>query len=591
MPPKRSSSSRHRRNPKLLRVKTKHKSLRGGNKKKLVEQSEHFIPNVDAHVLSVATFLRMYPNSPSQDQFYTILRKTKTFRCFYSFVNEVFGNMDEQLFSVLFLSFMITTSGETSSFSFKDFIIRAVPNIEAAQIDEIDAGMVGTVNGLSNLVYEECVMMQNSSVGPGIMRRVPLPAVTARRVHKPQTHTRTRRLRRLRRSRLIGGKRNIRKTRTNKKYVQTGGVLLFIAELITILFEIRRRINSNGNSVTNWILPIILLLFFMLEISGQFSSIDYFGIGAGAPGGSAAAATTTDGNLSEFIAGASVFMEWLKDHAPAAVTEGQSVSSAGNSMWYGSAASAQSTAAQRSAAIDEITSQIFSPQRSAISAIRNSDLEQAFELSPLTGRLTFIDFMMCLNIPDIVENASHIAALLRESQDAGMIPEAILVSAPEIQEHLFRVFDVINDQFVRMTGESGVQIQCARPQGRPDTVNDRLYVHHMREGEANIAREECAFNGYVRLAAVGTLVLSSKSALSILRRIYKLIGLLFSRPHQEDPHREIEPASIGPHLPPHLENPPEVLRPIPIRPPGATSPPLNFQSDVDIEDIFGNLKL
>jgi hypothetical protein len=588
MPPKGSSSSHRRRNPKLLRVKTKHKSLRSGNKSGL-----HAIPNVDAHVLSVATFLRMYPHSPSQDQFYTILRKTKTFRCFYSFVNEVFGNMDEQLFSVLFLSFMITTSGETSSFSFKDFIIRAVPNIEAAQIDEIDAGMVGTVNGLSNLVYEECVMIQKSSVGP-VMHRVPLPAVTARRVHKPQTHTRTRRLRRLRRPRLIGGKRNIRKTRTNKKYVQTGGVLLFIAELITILFEIRRRINSNGNSVTNWILPIILLLFFMLEISGQFSSIDYFGIGAGAPGGSAAAATT-DGNLSEFIAGASVFMEWLKDHAPAAVTEGQSVSSAGNSMGYGSAAgipsyaSAQSTAAQRSAAIHEITSNIFSPQRSAISAIQKSDIEQAFELSPLSGRLTFKDFLMCLNIPDIVENASHIAALLRESQDAGMIPESILVSAPEIQEHLFRVFDVINDQFVRMTGESGVQIQCARSEGRPDTVNDRLYVHHMHERDANAYREECAFNGYVRTIATGTFVLSSKSALSILRRIYKLIGLLFSRPRQADPDRKNEHRLIGPDLPPHLKNPPDVLRPIPIRPPGATSPPLNPIDEIDQE--FSNLRL
>jgi hypothetical protein len=204
---------------------------------------------------------------------------------------------------------------------------------------------------------------------------------------------------------------------------------------------------------------------------------------------------------------------------------------------------------------------------------------------------------MCLKIPDIVENASHIATLLRESQDAGMIPESILVSAPEIQEHLFRVFDEMNVQFVRMTGDSGLQIQCARSEGRPDTVNDRLYVRDMREREANIAREECAFNGYIRFTATGTFVLSSNSALSILRRVYNLIGLLFSRPqqedvpHQEDQSREIKHKFIGPERPPHLIMPPQVITPIPIRPPsGAVSPPLKPKPK-SLTDFFDDLTL
>jgi hypothetical protein len=566
MPPKKNSSRRRRRNPKLLRDKPKHKSLRGGNKKEL-----HFIPNVDAHVISVATFLRMYPRSQSQDQFYTILRKTKTFQCFYSFVNEVFGNMDEQLFSVLFLSFMITTSGETSSFSFKDFIIRAVPNIDAAQIDEIDAGMVEIVNGLSKHVYEECVRMKNTIfvyTKSGVMTSR-MPAVS-RNINRGVFHRRQ-----------IGGRRKIRKTRTNKKYVQTGGVLLFIAELITILFEIRRRINSNGDSIMNLILPVTLLLFFMLEISAQFSSIDYFGMGAGAPGGSAAATAGFD--VSEFIAGASAFMEWLKDHAPAAAdTEGQSFPSDfpggyGSAAGIPSYASAQSTAAQRLAATDVITSHIFAPQLSAISAIQIPALEFAFQISPVSGRMTFKDFQMCLNIPDIKENASHIATLLRESQYAGTIPDSILdVPATEIQARLVAAFDEINDQFVRMTGEAGVQIQCARPTGRPDTLNDRLYIQEMREREANIAREECAFNGYIRLAATGTIVLSSKFAWSLLRRVYKLTGLLFSRPMLEDEDRD-----IGHHVPLNrLHHNPEVVRPTP---PGAASSTISENEYYDVD--------
>ena len=597
---KKSSSSRRRRNPK-------HKSLRDGSKKK---HPKHSNPkNLDAKILSIATFLRMYPHSQSQDQFYTILRKTRTFRCFYSFVNKVFGNMDEKLFSVLFLSFMISTSGETSSFSFKDFIIRAVPNIvgNKKQIDEINAVMIEIGNGLSKLVYEECVMTKRSSV------RSKMSASAARR----RTTATTSGLRhRPIRPRLagVGGKGKIYKTRTNKKYMQTGGNLLLIAELITILFEIRRRRNSNGGSIiNNWILPAILLLFFMLEISGQFSAFDYFGMGAGAPGGSAAVATTaTAGNLPGFIAGASEFMQWMLNYladTTATATEGQSIPrDFPGGYGYGSAAaagipsyaSAQSTAAQRSAAADVITTQMLFSQLSAIPS-PIPDLESAFELSPIDeSQMTFDDFQMCLDLPVIEEYASRIAALLRESQDAGMIPDSILeVPASEIYARLVPVFNQINDQFVRMTGEAGVQIQCAIPEGRPIDLNDQLFVHQMSYAAANAAREEDVFNGYIRLAATGTIVLSSATARNLVRRIFNFVRSIV-RPTLQDVARR--PSVIpGLNAPPRAVSPSRATSPdlagrsgFLEQPPHGASIPEALEHNmviVPLTDLLGNLSI
>lgn len=565
---KKGSSSRRRRNPK-------HKSLRGGSKKK---HPKHSNPkNLDAKILSIATFLRMYPHSQAQEQFYTILRKTKTFRCFYSFVNKVFGNMDEKLFSVLFLSFMITTSGETSSFSFKDFIIRAVPTIvgNKKQIDEIDAGMVAIGNGLSKLVYEECVMTKRSKIPASAARRRTTATTNSGLRHRPI------------RLRLagVGGKGKIHKTRTNKKYMQTGGNLLLIAELITILFEIRRRNTSSGGSIiNNWILPATLLLFFMLEISGQFSSIDYFGMGAGAPGGSAAVATTataTAGNLPGFIAGASEFVQWMLNYladTTATATEGQSIPrDFPGGYGYGSAAaagipsyaSAQSTAAQRSAAADVITTQMLFSQLSAIPS-PIPDLESAFELSPIDGsQMTFDDFHMCLDLPVIEEYASRIAALLRESQDVGMIPDSILeVPASEIYARLVPVFNKIDSTYnevMEEMGGAGVQIQCAIPEGRPIDLNDRLFVQQMSDAAANAAREEDVFNGYIRLAATGTIVLSSATARNLVRRIFNFVRSIV-RPTLQDVARR-------PSVIPGLN-----ARPRAVSPPPATSPDLAGRS-------------
>jgi hypothetical protein len=534
MPPKNSSSSRRRHNPKLLRVKTKHKSLRGRNKSGL-----HAIPNVDAHVLSVATFLRMYPNSPSQDQFYTILRKTKTFRCFYSFVNEVFGNMDEQLFSVLFLSFMITTSGETSSFSFKDFIIRAVPNIEAAQIDEIDAGMIEIGNGLSNRVYEECVMTQNSSVGPGLMRRVPLPTVTRSRFHKPQT----RRLRLRRPRRIIGGKRNIRKTRTNKKYVQTGGVLLYIAELITALFEIRRRFRrSNERSLLDRITPFLLLLFFILEITAQFTSIDYFGIGSGGSAAAVASAaadltaleTPSTGNLSAFIIGASQFIQSLMENAAAAGEEGQSIPRPGG---YIPSSFPTTTVAQGAAAPNIVASRFIS--QLSFQQFDNTALEDAFEISPVETELNFGEFRRCLNLLTIAQNESRFAALLRGLQEDDIIPDSILeVPAARIHARLEQIIAEFSSEFDKAMGGSGAGVQCATSEGRTEGLNDRLSLqwsqHQSAMGRLQTAQEEHQFNeraGYFRLLGICGLVLSSASSRNLLRRVYYITRHLLVPPH------------------------------------------------------------
>lgn len=504
---KKSSNSRRRRNPK-------HKSLCGGSKKRLPKHPK----NLDAKILSIATFLRMYPHSQSQDQFYTILRKTKTFRCFYSFVNKVFGNIDQQLFSVLFLSFMISTSGETSSFSFKDFIIRAVPTIvgNKNQINEINAVMVKFGNGLSKLVYEECVvMMKRQSVRSRMSASAAghrTTATTSGLRHRPF------------RGVGVGGKGNIRKTRTNKKYMQTGGDLLFIAELIMIFFEVIRRNTRYGDSMSNWILPATLLLFFMLEISGQFSAIDYFGIGAGAPGGSTAVAAAAAGNLPGFIARVFEFMQGLQ--AP----DFPGGYSPASSSPYTSAVHPQSTAAQHSAATGVITSQILFSQLSAISAIQIPELETAFQLSPVSGsQMTFDDFQMCLDLPVIEEYASRIAALLRESQDVGMIPETILdVPNDGIYARLVQVFNQIDSTYNEVMGGAGDRIQCANPEGRPIVLNERLFVQQMRDAAASATREQEEFNGYVRLAATGGIVLFSATARNLLIRIFKLARSLFT---------------------------------------------------------------
>jgi hypothetical protein len=548
---KKRSNSRRRRNPK-------HKSLRGGSKKRLPKHPK----NLDAKILSIATFLRMYPHSKSQDQFYTILRQTKTFRCFYSFVNKVFGNMDEQLFSVLFLSFMISTSGKTSSFSFKDFIIRAVPTIvgNKTQIDEIDAVMVKFGNGLSKLVYEECVMAKR----PSARTKMSASAAAGHRT----TATRP--------FRGVGGKRNIRKTRTNKKYVQTGGDLLFIAELIMIFFEVIRRNTGYGGSISSWILPATLLLFFMLEISGQFSSIDFFGIGAGAPGGSAAVATAaaatapataTAGNLPGFIARVSEFMQGVQ----ASDFPGGYESPASSSP-YTSAVQPQSTAAQRSAATGLITSQILFPQLSAISAIQIPELENAFELSPVREgvRLEWEDFLECLGLPNIEyvieENASRIATLLRESQDVGMIPPTILdVHVDEIYTRLVEVFNQIDSTYNEVMDEAVVRIQCANPERRSLHIADRLFVQQRSDAAASAAREQEVFDGYVRLAATGGIVLSSATARNLLIRIFKFIRSIVRPTLQDVASRP----SVFPGLRP---------RPRAVSPPRATSPDLADRS-------------
>lgn len=541
---KKRSNSRRRRNPK-------HKSLRGGSKKGLPNHPK----NLDAKILSIATFLRMYPHSQSQDQFYTILRQTKTFRCFYSFVDEVFGNMDEQLFSVLFLSFMISTSGKTSSFSFKDFIIRAVPTIvgNKKQIDEINAVMVKFGNGLSKLVYEECVMTKRPSA------RTKTSAAARHRTTATTSGLRHR----------VGGKRNIRKTRTNKKYVQTGGDLLFIAELIMIFVEvIRRNTRYGGSIINNWILPATLLLFFMLEISGQFSAIDFFGIGAGAPGGSAAvAAAATAGNLPGFIALVPEVMQGL----PAPDFPGGYESPASSSP-YTSAVQPQSTAAQRSAATGLITSQILFPQLSAISAIQIPELENAFELSPLREgvRLEWEDFLECLGLPNIEyvieENASRIATLLRESQDVGMIPPNILdVPVDEIYTRLVEVFNQIDSTYNEVMGEAVVRIQCANPERRSLHIADRLFVQQRSDAAASAAMEQEVFNGYVRLAATGGIVLSSATARNLIIRIFKFIRSIVRPTLQDVASRP----SVFPGLRP---------RPRAVSPPRATPPDLADRS-------------
>jgi hypothetical protein len=534
---KKRSNSRRRRNPK-------HKSLRGGSKKRLPNHPK----NLDAKILSIATFLRMYPHSKSQDQFYTILRKTKTFRCFYSFVDEVFGNMDEQLFSVLFLSFMISTSGKTSSFSFKDFIIRAVPTIvdNKTQIDEIDAVMVKFGNGLSKLVYEECVMAKRPSA------RTKMSASAAAGHRTRATHSRLRHL--PFRGVGVGGKRNIRKTRTNKKYVQTGGDLLFIAELIMIFFEVIRRNTGYGGSISNWILPATLLLFFMLEISGQFSAIDYFGIGAGAPGGSAAVATAAAaaGNLPGFIALVPEVMQGL----PAPDFPGGYESPASISPYlYTSAVHPQSTAAQRSAATSLITSQILFPQLSAISAIQIPELENAFELSPVREgvRLKWEDFLECLGLPNIEyvikENASRIATLLRESQDVGMIPPNILdVHVDEIYTRLVEVFNQIDSTYNQVMGDAVVRIQCANPERRSPHIADRLFVQQRSDAAASATMEQEVFNGYVRLAATGGIVLSSATARNLIIRIFKLARSLFTTHPPPQPYEGWVHAARDPNL-------------------------------------------
>ena len=239
-------------------------------------------------------------------------------------------------------------------------------------------------------------------------------------------------------------------------------------------------------------------------------------------------------------------MQWMLNYladTTATATEGQSIPSdfpGGYGYGYGSAAgipsyaSAQSTAAQRSAAADVITTQMLFSQLSAIPS-PIPDLESAFELSPIDGsQMTFDDFHMCLDLPVIEEYASRIAALLRESQDAGMIPDSILeVPASEIYARLVPVFNQINDQFVRMTGEAGVQIQCARPEGRPIDLNYRLFVHQMSYAAANAAREEDVFNGYIRLAATGTIVLSSATARNLVRRIFNFVRSIV-RPTLQD---------------------------------------------------------
>lgn len=537
---KKRSNSRRRRNPK-------HKSLRGGSKKGLPKHPK----NLDAKILSIATFLRMYPHSQSQDQFYTILRQTKTFRCFYSFVDEVFGNMDEQLFSVLFLSFMISTSGKTSSFSFKDFIIRAVPTIvgNKKQIDEINAVMVKFGNGLSKLVYEECVMAKRPSA------RTKMSASASAAARRRTTAT-TSGLRHR-----VGGKRNIRKTRTNKKYVQTGGNLLFIAELIMIFVEvIRRNTGYGGSIINNWILPATLLLFFMLEISGQFSAIDFFGIGAGAPGGSAAVATAAAaaaaaGNLPGFIALVPEVMQGL----PAPDFPGGYESPASSSP-YTSAVQPQSTAAQRSAATGLITSQILFPQLSAISAIQIPELENAFELSPVREgvRLEWEDFLECLGLPNIEfvieENASRIATLLRESQDVGMIPPNILdVPVDEIYTRLVQVFNQIDSTYNQVMGEAVVRIQCANPERRSLHIADRLFVQQRSDAAASAAMEQEVFNGYVRLAATGGIVLSSATARNLIIRIFKFIRSIV-RPTLQD-------VASRPSIFPALSPPPRAVSP------------------------------
>jgi hypothetical protein len=535
---KKSSNSRRRRNPK-------HKSLCGGSKKKLPKHPK----NLDAKILSIATFLRMYPHSQSQDQFYTILRQTKTFRCFYSFVDEVFGNMDEQLFSVLFLSFIIATSGKTSSFSFKDFIISAVPTIvgNKNQINEINAVMVKFGNGLSKLVYEECVMAKRPSA------RTKMSASAAAGHRTTATHSRLRH--RPFRGVGVGGKRNIRKTRTNKKYVQTGGDVLFIAELIMIFFEVIRRNTGYGGSISSWILPATLLLFFMLEISGQFSAIDYFGIGAGAPGGSAAVATAAAaaaaaGNLPGFIALVSEVMQGL----PAPNFPGGYESPASSSP-YTSAVHPQSTAAQRSAATDLITSQILFPQLSAISAIQIPQLENAFELSPVREgvRLEWEDFLECLGLPnieyDIKENASRIATLLRESHDVGMIPPNILdVPVDEIYTRLVEVFNQIDSTYNEVMGEAVVRIQCANPERRSPHIADRLFVQQRSDAAASATMEQEVFNGYVRLAATGGIVLSSATARNLIIRIFKLARSLFTTHPPPQPYEGWVGAARDPNL-------------------------------------------
>jgi len=528
---KKRSNSRRRRNPK-------HKSLRGGSKKGLPNHPK----NLDAKILSIATFLRMYPHSQSQDQFYTILRQTKTFRCFYSFVDEVFGNMDEQLFSVLFLSFMISTSGKTSSFSFKDFIIRAVPTIvgNKNQINEINAVMIEIGNGLSKLVYEECVMTKRPSA------RTKMSASASAAARRRTTAT-TSGLRHR-----VGGKRNIRKTRTNKKYVQTGGDLLFIAELIMIFVEvIRRNTRYGGSIINNWILPATLLLFFMLEISGQFSAIDFFGIGAGTPGGSAAvAAAAAAGNLPGFIALVPEVMQGL----PAPNFPGGYESPASSSP-YTSAVQPQSTAAQRSAATGLITSQILFPQLSAISAIQIPELENAFELSPVREgvRVEWEDFLECLGLPNIEyvieENASRIATLLRESHDVGMIPPNILdVHVDEIYTRLVEVFNQIDSTYNEVMGEAVVRIQCANPERRSPHIADRLFVQQRSDAAASATMEQEVFNGYVRLAATGGIVLSSATARNLLIRIFKLARCLFTTHPPPQPYEGWVDAAKDPNL-------------------------------------------
>jgi hypothetical protein len=343
--------------------------------------------------------------------------------------------------------------------------------------------------------------------------------------------------------------------------VQTGGVLLFIAELITILFEIRRRFRGSNESLLDRITPFLLLLFFILEITAQFSSIDYFGIG---PGGSAAAVASaagdltafdaqTTGNLPEFIIGASQFLAAAAAAAGAAGEEGQSITRPGGyAAGIPSYASTQSTAAQGAAAADIVTGNILFSQ---LSAVPLPTLEAAFELSPIGGnQMTFDEFQLCLDLPLIEKNELRIATLLRESQEAGMISDSILeVPAAEIQARLEQFIAEFSSEFDRVMGGAGTGVQCATSEGRPDQLNDRLSLqwsqHQSAMGRLQTAQEEHQFNeraGYFRLLSTCGLVLSSASSRNLLRRVYYITRSLFVTPPPPQPYEGWGAAAIDP---------------------------------------------
>ena len=503
----------HRQN-KPINIKRKklnklHK-LEKGLEPELEPKSKQFIPDLNARVLSNATFLRLYSYKYSENEFYTILKKSKTFKCFYAFFNHVLGNLDEQLFLILFLSLMISTSGQ-NSFSFREFIKRAVPNIDVAQINDMNDAMTEIGTGLSKIVYEECFMLKN------------------KKIHSKMSNVRSTRSAALhhRNPIRIGGRRKIHKTRTNKKYIQTGGVLFLIAELITVILEIRRRLRRSNDSLLDRITPFLLLLFFILEITAQFSTIDYFEIG---PGGHRALGNITPleelpiGNLPSFIAGASEFIQWLiNDVAVAAAEEGQCLPQPG----YTPSHAYQTTAAQGAEAWDIVTGDILISQLSAIPA-----LETAFELSPIDAEMTFSAFQRCLNLPFTERNALRIAELLQNSQSEFVIPGSILeVPAAEIQARLDPLIVALGSAYENSIGGTGVQIQCATSEGRATQLNDDLSLDWSRRQFA--MAEEQAFNsrvGYFRLVGTGVIVLSSDYARNILRRIFYFARSLFITP-------------------------------------------------------------